>query len=64
MASLVLPNSDVHISYWDSESRDFITTDTEAHCYNDPDERKECEIAVKLNIPPLSYAMLRLQSDN
>lgn len=60
LTNLILPTPNVQIAQWDSQARDFIATDTEAHCYDDPDQNKECEIAVKVNIPPLSYAMLRL----
>jgi hypothetical protein len=60
---LILPSPLVTISNWIGSERRFIKTTAEALCYNDPDGRDECEVFVKVNVPPLSYSLLKIQGD-
>ena len=62
-ASLKFPSSQVLVTLWNSIERKFKDTDAEAHCYDDPERKQECEIIVKVDVPPLSYSLLRLEGD-
>lgn len=60
---MILPSPLVTISNWVGNERRFIKTTAEALCYNDPDGRDECEVFVKVDVPPLSYSLLKIQGD-
>jgi hypothetical protein len=64
LASIILPSSKISIKRWEATQRNFINTDTEAHCYDNPDMMEECEFTVKVDVPPLSYSMVQLYADD
>lgn len=41
----------------------FVEAESEAHCYDDPEGRQECEVVVKVYVPALAYGILKLESD-
>ena len=59
--TLVLNDGQVQVSKWQSDKRSFEKIEAEAICYDDPDRRQECEIIAKAYIPPLSYAVLKVE---
>ena len=52
-AEFLSSTKELSISRWVSDKRIFEEAESEAFCYENPDRVQECEVIVKVDVPPL-----------
>lgn len=62
LVSLLVDTARLQVLKWNSNTRKFQAVDSEAHCYDGPDLKPECELLVSASVPPFSYSILMIKT--
>lgn len=49
----------IKVKHWDKFVKKFVDAESEAFCYSNPDNDIECEVYAYVQVPPLSYEVVK-----